>query len=159
MYSHKLPHAGGKEFRSVQCLSHQALPLHQEPCPFIHSQSTSCIRQKCRTALYFVIASGNSFLQQQCDLQLTLAVTLSEFVLTRYRAVEVVLTLIPPFGLRLQDLSHSFSPQCPKKPPRGRVELKLTNSLALMASALLGTGCKHALPENMQARRICLLSI
>lgn len=99
-------------------------------------------------ASYCVAASGSPFLQQHCDLQLTFAITQSEFGLTIYRAGGVP-AVYPANGLRLQGLSHGSSPQCLKKPPRGRVELKLTNLLALVAAALLGTGCKHALRENM----------
>lgn len=108
--------------------------VYVAPCSCIwtpaHSQPvTSFIRQKCLMAFHPLTISWSSVLQQCCAMQLTSAVTLSAFFLSRYRAVLLILPMA-------QDCC---SPRWPRKPPKGGVELKRIYLFALVVSSLLGT--------------------
>lgn len=120
-------------------------PAHPQPV-------TSCIRQKCLMAVHPLTASGSSVLQKCCAMQLTSAITLRAFHLTRYRAVAVPLLLILPM------IQGCCFPRWPRKLPKGRTELKLTNSFLWWSQPFLAPAESMLCQKNMQVRRyVCSL--
>lgn len=90
-------------------------PAHPQPV-------TSCIRQKCLMAVHPLTALEARFFSSAVLCSWCLQVTLRAFLLTRYRAVAVPLLLILPM------VQGCCFPKWPRKPPKGILELKLTNS-------------------------------